>query len=146
MTFGFEKLISKSGMPVTLVFSCSERDMCLLTGQLGIALDLAIHAACERRPITSERLDLWAIGRPSLATHRPTMALISSVTSNRISLWLCLTPSLRHGMGDAKAPDDALAAIDAGTSSALVAHRNVSAHLQDDLGQTARLLGGTPRV
>lgn len=55
MTFGFEKLRSKSGIPVIiLVTSTADREICAPTGQLGIAFDLAIHVARECNPVTDE--------------------------------------------------------------------------------------------
>lgn len=87
MTFGFEKLRSKSGMPVIiLIASAGDGGTGVPTGQFGISFNLAIHVARERSPIADERISLFPCLAITTATHRPTMARISSVTSNRISL------------------------------------------------------------
>lgn len=55
MTFGFEKLSSKSGMPVIiLVASATSGETCAPTGQPGIGFNLAIHVARECCPVTDE--------------------------------------------------------------------------------------------
>lgn len=56
MTFGFEKLRSKSGMPVIIVLvdSATSGEIGVPTGQPGIGLDLAIYVARERSSVTDE--------------------------------------------------------------------------------------------
>ena len=51
-------------------------------------------------------------------------------------------------MGDAKAPDGALDATEPERQRSAIIElwETFSAHLQDDLGQTTRLLGATPKV
>jgi len=74
-------------MPViTLVASAADGETGVPTGQLGIRFNLAIHVPRERSPIADERISLIRCFAITTATHRPTMARISSVTSNRISL------------------------------------------------------------
>lgn len=58
MTFGFEKFITKSGMPViTLVSGITDGRICLLTCQPGHAFNLTIHIARECNPVADEQQD-----------------------------------------------------------------------------------------
>jgi hypothetical protein len=75
------------------------------SGKFCIALNFAKDVAHQRRAIPVFETVLTAkTGWYELRAYLPTMPRISSTTSKRISLWLCRTPDLRHGIGDVKAP------------------------------------------